>query len=73
MRARFSESAQQEIAAAVKAARRGLTAYAAELAVGLAQKQIRVDAATDQALLRNFAGQLGASESSAEKQERGTQ
>jgi F-type H+-transporting ATPase subunit b len=67
------ESAQQEIAAAVKAARRGLTAYAAELAVGLAQKQIRVDAATDQALLRNFARQLGASESSAEKQERGTQ
>jgi F0F1-type ATP synthase membrane subunit b/b' len=68
------ESAQQEIAAAVKAARRELTAYAAELAVGLAQKQIRVDAATDQALLRNFAGQLGASsESSSENQERGTQ
>jgi F-type H+-transporting ATPase subunit b len=54
------ESAQQEIAAAAKAARRELTAYAADLAVGLAQKQIRVDAATDQALVRNFAGQLGA-------------
>ena len=52
-------SAEQEIAAAAKAARRRLTAYAADLAVGLAQKQIRVDAATDQALVRNFAGQLG--------------
>ena len=54
------ESAQQEIAAAAKAARRELTAYAADLAVGLAQKQIRVDASTDQALLRNFAQQLSA-------------
>ena len=52
-------SAEQEIAAAAKAARRQLTAHAADLAVGLAQKQIRVDAATDQALVRNFAGQLG--------------
>ncbi len=52
-------SAEQEIAAAVKAARRQLTAYAADLAVGLARKQIHVDAATDQALVRNFAGQLG--------------
>jgi F-type H+-transporting ATPase subunit b len=59
------ESAQQEIASAAKTARRELTAYAADLAVGLAQKQIRVDAATDQALVRNFAGELGASESSA--------
>jgi F-type H+-transporting ATPase subunit b len=53
------ESAQQEIASAVKAARRELTAYAANLAVGLAKKQIRVDAATDQALVRNFADQVG--------------
>lgn len=52
-------SAEQEIAAAAKAARRQLTAYAADLAVGLAQKQIRVDAPTDQALVRNFAGELG--------------
>lgn len=67
------ESAQQEIAASVKAARRELVAYAGELAVGLAQKQIRVDAATDQALLRNFAGQLtAASESSAENGGKGT-
>lgn len=53
------EAAQLEIAAAAKAARRELTAYAADLAVGLAQKQIRVDAATDQALMRNFASELG--------------
>jgi F-type H+-transporting ATPase subunit b len=52
-------SAEQEIAAAAKAARRQLTAYAADLAVGLAQKQIHVEPATDQALVRSFAGQLG--------------
>jgi F-type H+-transporting ATPase subunit b len=54
------ETAQQEIASAAKSARRELTAYAADLAVGLAKKQIHVDAGTDQALLRNFAGELGA-------------
>ncbi len=52
-------AAEQEIAAAAKAARRQLTSHAADLAVGLASKQIRVDAATDQALVRNFAAQLG--------------
>ena len=52
-------SAEQEIAAAAKAARRQLTSYAADLAVGLAQKQIHVDAATDKNLVSNFAGQLG--------------
>jgi len=55
---RIVESAQQEIAAAAKAARRDLTAYAADLAVSLAAKRIHVDAATDQALLRRFASQL---------------
>jgi F-type H+-transporting ATPase subunit b len=59
------ESAQQEIAAAAKSARRELTAYAADLAVALAQKQIHVDATTDQALVRTFAGELGASDTSA--------
>lgn len=54
-------AAEQEIAAAAKAARRQLTAFAADLAVGLARKQIHVDAATDQALVRSFAGQLRAS------------
>jgi F-type H+-transporting ATPase subunit b len=55
------ESAEQEIAAAAKAARRELTAYAADLAVGLAKKQIHVDAATDESLVNNFAGQLTSS------------
>jgi len=59
-------SAEQEIAAAAKAARRQLTAYAADLAVGLAQKQIRVDAATDQSLVRSFSGRLGAENHAAE-------
>jgi F-type H+-transporting ATPase subunit b len=53
-------SAEQEITAAAKSARRELTAYAADLAVSLAKKQIHVDAATDQALLRGFALELSA-------------
>jgi F-type H+-transporting ATPase subunit b len=53
------ESAQQEIASAAKTARRELTAYAADLAVSLAKKQIHVDAATDRTLVRNFADELG--------------
>jgi F-type H+-transporting ATPase subunit b len=59
------ETAQQEIAAAAKTARRQLTAYAADLAIGLAKKQIHVDAATDQKLVGNFAGELAASSVSA--------
>jgi F-type H+-transporting ATPase subunit b len=65
------ESAQQEIAAAAKTARRELTAYAADLAVGLAKKQIHVDAATDKVLVRRFAGELGASEASGPGKGRG--
>lgn len=60
-------AAEQEIEAAGKAARRQLTAHAADLAVGLAQKQIHVDTATDQALVRNFAGQLGSASDSSGK------
>jgi F-type H+-transporting ATPase subunit b len=52
------ESAEQEIAAAAKSARRELTTYAADLAVSLATKQIQVNSATDQALVRNFSQQL---------------
>jgi F-type H+-transporting ATPase subunit b len=52
------ESAEQEIAAAAKLARRELTAYAANLAVSLAAKQIKVDTATDQGLVREFAREL---------------
>ncbi len=55
------ESAEQEIAAAAKSARRELTAYAADLAVSLAKRQILVDSATDQSLVRGFAEQLSAS------------
>ncbi len=55
---RIVESAEQEIAAATKAARRELTAYAADLAVTLATQQIRVDSPTDQALVRSFAREL---------------
>ena len=62
-------AAEQEIAAAAKAARRQLTAHAADLAVGLAQKQIRIDAATDQALVRTFAGELGTTNDKSEKGE----
>ena len=64
------ESAEQEIAAAAKAARRELTAYAADLAVSLAKRQIRVDTATDQALLRSFAEQLSADGGETRKGER---
>ena len=53
-------SAEQEITAAVKQARRELAAYAADLAIAHAQKQIRVDAESDQALVRGFAEQLAA-------------
>jgi F-type H+-transporting ATPase subunit b len=55
---KIAESAGQEIAAAAKAARRELTAYAADLAVTLASKQIQIDTATDQGLVQRFADQL---------------
>ena len=56
------DSAEQEIAAASKAARRDLTAYAADLAIGLAKKQIHVDAGTDSTLVRSFADRLSSAE-----------
>jgi F-type H+-transporting ATPase subunit b len=59
---RIKASAEQEIAAAAKSARRELTAYAADLAVALARKQIQVDASTDQALVRSFAQHIAASD-----------
>jgi F-type H+-transporting ATPase subunit b len=52
------ETAEQEITAVARAARRELTTYAADLAVSLAKKQIQVDDATDQKLIHNFAQQL---------------
>jgi F-type H+-transporting ATPase subunit b len=53
------ESAEQEISAAAKQARRELTAYAADLAVSLAQKQIHIGPSEDQTLIRGFAEHLG--------------
>lgn len=52
---RIVESAQQDIAAAARVARRELTAHAADLAVTLASQQIKVDGRTDEALVRRFA------------------
>jgi len=52
------ESAEQEISAAAKNARRDLRTYAANLVVSLVEKQIKVDAATDQALVQGFAKRL---------------
>jgi len=52
-------SAEQEIAAAARSAQRELKAFVADLAVGLAEKKIKVDEATDQALVGGFAAQLG--------------
>lgn len=66
-RRKIVESAHQEIEAAAKAARRDLKSYAADLAVALAQRQIRVDSSTDQALVRGFAEQLGSEKNGAGK------
>ena len=57
--ARVVELAEQEIAAAAKAARRELKVYAADLAVGLAEKRISVDRDTDEQLVQSFVNQLG--------------
>lgn len=55
---RIVNAAQAEIDALSKNARRELKAYAADLAVALAEKRIKVDAATDQLLVRSFTDQL---------------
>ena len=56
---RLLASAEQEITAAAASARRELRVYAASLAVELAEKKIKIDSATDQALVRDFTEQLG--------------
>jgi F-type H+-transporting ATPase subunit b len=58
-RRRIIASTEQEIAAAANNARRELKAYAARLAVDLAERKISVDNATDQTLVREFVAQLG--------------
>ncbi len=64
---RIAQAAEEEIAAAGLAARRELTAHAANLAVTLAGKQIRLDAATDQALVQSFAQQFPAAQNGGSK------
>jgi len=64
---KIAESAKQEIDAAARAARRDLTNYAADLAVSLAARQIKVDTTTDQMLVRNFADQLSAANGASPK------
>jgi len=55
---RVIEAGESEITAAAKSARRELKVYAAELAVELAKKEIKVDPQTDAALVRSFVSQL---------------
>lgn len=56
---RVLESAEQEIDATGRQARRDLKGLAAKLAVDLAERKLQIDAATDEALVRNFVAQLG--------------
>jgi len=58
-RRRIVASAEQEIEMAANTARRELKAHAAELAVQLAEKKIRVSQDTDEALVRAFTTQMG--------------
>lgn len=53
------ELAEQEIAAAGNTARRELKAYAAELAIAIAEKKVHLDLQTDEALVRSFVSGLG--------------
>jgi F0F1-type ATP synthase membrane subunit b/b' len=53
------QAAEAEIDAIARNARRELKGFAASLAVDLAAKRLRVDDTTDQALVREFAQQLG--------------
>ncbi|MFB3812941.1 MAG: ATPase [Terriglobales bacterium] len=62
-RRRIVQAAEAEIGAAAKIAQRELKAYAAGLAVSLAERRIRVDAETDRELVRSFAQQLTGSDS----------
>jgi F-type H+-transporting ATPase subunit b len=51
-------TAEQEIEAAANTARRELKAYAASLAVSIAEKKILIDANTDRSLVRTFVREL---------------
>ena len=56
---RVLESAEKEIDAVSKQARRDLKTFAAGLAVDLATRKLQVDEATDEGLVRDFVSQLG--------------
>ncbi len=56
---RVLESAEKEIDAAGKQARRDLKSLAAGLAVDLATRKLQIDQQTDEGLVRNFVAQLG--------------
>jgi F-type H+-transporting ATPase subunit b len=58
-RRRIVQSAEQEIAMATNAARRELKAFAADLAVDLAEKKIQSRHIADEPLVQDFAAQLG--------------
>lgn len=58
-RKRIVASAEQEIEMAANTARRELKSYVAELAIELAEKKIRVNKDTDEALVRAFTAQMG--------------
>lgn len=53
------EGAEAEITAIARNARRELKAYAAGLAVDMAENQLRIDERTDRSLVGQFVGQLG--------------
>jgi len=57
---RIVASAEQEIAQAAAAARRGLRYFAADLAIDQAAKQLVLTAEADKALIAEFAAELGA-------------
>lgn len=57
-KAAILRAAEEEIGAAARLARKDLKAYAAELAVSLAEKRIQVSPQADQQMVRSFLDQL---------------
>jgi F-type H+-transporting ATPase subunit b len=57
-KARIIAAAEQEIAGISRTEQRKLKAYAAQLAVEVAERRIRIDSDTDRRLVQNFAEQL---------------
>ncbi|MDR3752371.1 MAG: ATP synthase F0 subunit B [Terracidiphilus sp.] len=56
--ARIVAAAEQELNAAVSQAKRGLRNFAADLAIGQAEKQITLSAETDRALIAEFVAEV---------------